>query len=186
MTFIDELLAEAEVKDREARLEMTRLKADQILATLSVLEKKAVEVNGLADEEIRLIEEFRKSEMEKLEKKASWLSLQLESFMRQENEQDPSCKSIALPHGMLKLRMGREKVEITDMDKFLKVAGKRGLLRTIPESFEPDLPKVLAYVKHNGFLTGVMVIPAQARFSYTTRGNGNGKAEQSEAGSEAQ
>jgi len=186
MTFIEELLAESEVREKERQVEMTKLRADQVLAALSVLEKKAEEVNNLADEEIILIEEFRQTEIEKLEKKASWLSYQLESFIRSLNREDPSCKSVTLPHGVLKLRLGRDKVEITDLDKFLKVAEKRDLLKKVPESYEPDLQKTLAYVKTYGFLTGVTLIPAQTKFSYTTKGNGNGKAEQSEAGTEAE
>lgn len=185
MTFIDELLAEAEVREKEQQLEMSRLRADQVLATLVVLEKKAADVNILADEEVKLIEEFRQSELQKIEKKASWLAWQLEGFIRAMNTEDPSCKSIVLPHGVLKLRLGRDKVEITDMDKFLKVAEKRELLKTIPESLEPDLQKTLAYVKQYGFLTGVTLIPAQTKFSYTTKGNGNGKSE-TEAGNQTE
>ncbi|MGA2624476.1 MAG: host-nuclease inhibitor Gam family protein [Bacteroidota bacterium] len=185
-SFMDELLAEAEIKEKEDRLEMSRLRADQVLAALAVLEKKAAEVNDLADEEAKLVEEFRESELQKIEKKASWLAWQLEGFIRSMNQQDPSCKSIALPHGVLKLRLGRDKIEITNMETFVELAEKRGLLKTIPESFEPDMQKTLAYVKQNGFLAGVTLIPAQSKFSYTTKGNGNGKAEQSEAGIEVE
>ncbi len=177
MTFIEEILAESEVREEARRIEMSKLRADQILAALSVLEKKADDVNKLADEEIKLIEEFRTTEVQKLEKQASWLAYQLEGFMRSVNQEDPTCKSLALPHGTLKLRQGRDKVEITDLDRFMKIADKRGLLRKVPESAEPDLQKVLAYVRTNGFLTGVSMIPGQVKFSYTTKGNGNGKEE---------
>jgi hypothetical protein len=182
--WMEDLLQESEIREKEQLLEMSRLRADQVLATLAVLEKKAEDVNKLADEEVKLIEEFRQSELQKIEKKASWLAWHLEGFIRSMNEQDPSCKSIVLPHGVLKLRLGRDKIEITDMEKFLKVAGKRELLKTIPESLEPDLQKTLAYVKQYGFLTGVTLIPAQSKFSYTTKGNGNGK--ESQAGNQTE
>ena len=68
MTFIDELLLEAEAKEKEDRLEMNRLKADQILTALSVLEEKANDVNKLADDEIQLIEDYRQVEIQKLQK----------------------------------------------------------------------------------------------------------------------
>jgi hypothetical protein len=182
MTFIDELLAEAEVKEKEERLEMSKLRADQVLAALSVLEQKAAEVNSLADDGTKLIEEFRQSGLQKLEKKASWLEWNLEQFIRSTDE-----KTINLPHGTLKLRLGRDKVQIADVEKFMKAAPSKNLLRTVPESFEPDMQKVLSYLKQNGHLPGVLLIPAQTKFSYITKGNNtNGEAEQPETRTEAQ
>ncbi len=177
MTFIEEILQESEVREDARRLEMTKLRADQILAAMSLLEKKADDVNKLADEEIKLVEAFRQGELQKLEKQASWLSYQLESYMRSVNQQDPTCKSLALPHGTLKLRQGRDKVEITDLDRFMKIADKRGLLRKVPESAEPDLQKVLAYVRQYGFLSGVTLVPGSVKFTYQTKGGSNGKEE---------
>ena len=180
MTFIDELLLEAEIKEKEQLLEMNRIRADQILATLAVLEQKADEVNQLADDEIKIFEEYRLIELQKIEKKASWLEYNLEQYIRSTKE-----KTINLPHGSLKLHLGRDKVEITDMDKFMKVAPSRDLLRVSPESYDPDLQKVLEYVKLRGIIAGVKFIPATTKFSYKTlKGNGNGK-EQSERGVEA-
>jgi|SRR6267143_1327347 len=178
-SFIEELLRESEQKDKLLQIEMNRLRADQILAALTVLEQKADDVNKLADDEIKLIEEYRLAELQKIEKKATWLSWQLEQFIRSTGE-----KSINLPHGTLKLRLGRDKVEITDLDKFMRVAQTRNLLRPIPESYEPDLQKTLAYVKMHGFLTGVKLIAAQSKFSYKTlKGKSNGE---DEAGTEVE
>ena len=182
-SFIDELLAETEAKEKQQNLEMNRLRADQVLTALTVLEQKADDVNALADEEIKIIEEYRQVELQKIEKKASWLATNLEQFIRGENRNDPACKSIALPHGNLKLRLGREKVQITDMEKFMPVAQRRGLLKQIPEAYEPDLQKILTYAKAAGTIPGVTVIPATTKFSYSTlKGskNGNGQATESE------
>ena len=173
MTFIDELLAEAEIKEKEERLEMSRLKADQILATLEVLEQNAADVNKLADTEISIVEEYRQVELQKIEKKASWLAYQLEQYIRSTEE-----KTINLPHGVIKLRLGRDKIEITDMDKFVPFAQRKNLLRHIPESFEPDMSKVYQYVKSTGVIPqGVMLTQATTKFSYTTKGKDNGKEE---------
>src|SRR5258705_10534103 len=103
VSFMDELLAESEVREKEQLLQMNRLKADQILAALIILEQKADDVNTLADDEIKIIEEYRQVELQKLEKKASWLAWNLEQFVRAENKNDPTLKSISLPHGNLKL-----------------------------------------------------------------------------------
>jgi len=172
MTFIDELLAEAEVKDKEERIQINRLRADQILAALAVLEQNAADVNKLADDEVAIIEEYRATELHKLEKKANWLAYQLEQFIRSTNE-----KTINLPHGTIRLRLGRDKAEITDPEKFMRVAAARGLLRSIPETFEPDMQKVVAYLKANNVLAGAALIPAQTKFYYTTKDNNNGKEE---------
>src|SRR5260221_662745 len=188
-SFMEELLIESEAKEKQQKLESNRLRADQVLAALAVLEQKAHDVNTLADDEIKLIEEYRQVELQKIEKKASWLATNLEQFIRAENQNDPTCKSIALPHGALKLRLGREKVQITDMDKFMPVAQRKGLLKQIPESFEPDLRKILMYAKAAGKIPGVTLIPATTKFSYTTlkgKTNGNGQEPKSEAGTEAE
>src|SRR5260221_8219567 len=107
VSFMDELLAESEVREKEQLLQMNRLRADQVLAALIILEQQADAVNTLADDEIKIIEEYRQVELQKIEKKASWLAWNLEQFVRGENKTDPACKSIALPHGALKLRLGR-------------------------------------------------------------------------------
>src|SRR5258706_4197710 len=184
VSFMDELLAESEVREKEQLLQMNRLRADQILAALIILEQKADDVNTLADDEIKIIEEYRQVELQKIEKKASWLAWNLEQFIRLANQADPTCKSMALPHGSLKLRLGREKVQITDMEKFMPVAQRRGLLKQIPEAYEPDLQKILMYVKAAGNIPGVTLIPATTKFSYTTlkgKINGNGEATEQEA-----
>ncbi len=138
MTFIDELLADAEVADTKRLIEVNKLRADQLLMALSVLEDKATEINTLVDSEVALFEEYRSTEISKLDKKMSWLAFQLEGYMKSTGE-----KTLALPHGDLKIRKGRDKIEITDMEKFLPIAQAKGLLRPIPESFEPDMRTLL-------------------------------------------
>jgi phage host-nuclease inhibitor protein Gam len=185
ISFIEQLLLESEAKEKQQNLELNRLRADQVLAALAVLEQKADDVNKLADDEIQIIEEYRQVELQKLEKKASWLATNLEQFIRAENKNDTACKSIALPHGNLKLRLGREKVQITDMEKFMPVAQRRGLLKQIPEAFEPDLQKILMYAKAAGTIPGIAVIPATTKFSYSTlKGSKNGNGQEPKAGTE--
>jgi phage host-nuclease inhibitor protein Gam len=181
MNFIDELLAESEVKDKENLLQMNKVRADQILLTLAVLEQQAEEVNSIVEAELKILEEYRTAELCKIEKKASWLEYQLEQFMRSTDD-----KTINLPHGSLKLRMGRDKVEIIDMEKFLPFAKRKDLLRHVPEKEEPDMIKILNYLK-SGTIPGVAVISATTKFSYTTiegNNNGNGKELSTESRSE--
>jgi hypothetical protein len=183
MTFIDELLAEAEVADGKKQIEVSKLRADQLLMAIMVLEEKADEVNRLVDAEVALFEEYRTAEISKLEKKISWLAFQLQGFMKSTGE-----KTLALPHGELKMRKGRDKIEIVDMEKFLPVAQAKGLLKAIPESFEPDMRTLLEYTKYSGVTPpGCSLIPAGTKFTYTTKGGSNGshdkyQREQAETG----
>jgi hypothetical protein len=187
MNFIDELLAEAEVADAKRLIEVNKMRADQLLMAISVLEEKADEINTLVDSEVALFEEYRKTEIAKLDKKMSWLAWNLEQYMKGTGE-----KSMALPHGDMKMRKGRDKIEITDMEKFLPIAEAKGLLRSVPEAYEPDMRALVEYAKYSGVPPpGTMLIPAQTKFTYTTKGATNGdsnkhKREQAEAGADSE
>jgi phage host-nuclease inhibitor protein Gam len=183
VTFIDELLQESEAADMKNKLEMNKLRADQLLMAISVLEEKLDEVSDLAKKEIALIEEFRTSETEKLNKKIYWLTLNLEHYIRSSVD-----KTINLHQGHIKLRLGRDKVEIDDMEMFLKTAAKRGFLKTIPESYEPDLQAIVEHVHRTGEIPhGVTLTPAQTKFSYKTiKGETNEQRKQTEAGAAAE
>lgn len=176
MTFIDDLLAEAEVRDAKERIEMSRLRADQALAALAALEHQAEEVDALAQAETDIIDTWQRQEREKIERKASWLEYQLEQYIRSTGD-----KTITLPHGTIRVRLGRDRAEITDPHAFLRVARERGLLRSIPASEEPDMARVVAYLKSNRALPGAVLVPAVTRFSYTTKGAHDDTEEQSQA-----
>jgi hypothetical protein len=166
MTFIDEILAEAEIAEADRRLELNKLRADQLLMAVSTLDTEMADANKLADDEIQLIESYRSKELARLDKKRSWLLWNLEQFMRSTSE-----KTIRLPHGTLKIRKGRDRVAIVAMDKFLSVANKLGLLKTVPEAYNPDNSAILDYVKKTGEIpAGVEYIPAGSKFSYITNG----------------
>ena len=170
-TFLDELLAEVEEKEQQKKLQLDMIKADQILMALAKIDGQSEEIDRVATEESALIESWRKAELDRLEKKRSWLCWNLQQFLTGTGE-----KTIRLAHGTIKERMGRDKVDIADIDRFTKVAGKFGLLRSYPERQEPDLNAVLTYIKRTGDIpAGVELIPGTPKFSYTlTKGNSNG------------
>ena len=164
--FIAELLRESELADKESRIELDRLRADQLLAAVAVLEDRMSDANDLVDKEVRLLEDYRASELSRLDKQRSWLLHNLEAFARSSGE-----KTMRLPHGVLKMRKGRDKVSVVEMDAFLKVAGKLGLVRSVPESITPDNQAILNRIKATGDIPpGVEYFPAETRFSYTTKG----------------
>jgi hypothetical protein len=164
--FIEELLLQAEQADQEKKIEMDRLRADQILAAIARLEEGMEEVNGLCEKESKLIEEYRANELARLDKKRSWLVFNLEGFMRSTGE-----KTVRLPHGSMKLRRGRDKAVVVAMEEFLKIGQNLGLVRKVPESMVPDLQAVLNHVKLTGEIPrGIEVIPADVKFTYSTHG----------------
>ena len=175
VSFIEELLVEAEQKEKIENIEFNKVQADQALAAVSKIEYAMSEVNKLADEEIKLIEQYRASELARNEKKLSWLVFNLEAFMRRHKDATEE-KSLRLPHGTLTLRKGREKVEVENMEEFLKIAPRYNLLRTTPEEHAPDLKAIAAYIAMSSKIPpGVKVTPATINFSYqtTTLGESN-------------
>jgi hypothetical protein len=171
--FIEELLLLSEQADQEKKIEMDRLRADQILAAIGKLEEGMTGVNELCDKELKLIEEYRANELARLDKKLSWLVFNLEGFARNSGE-----KTLRLPHGTLKLRKGRDKVAVIALDEFLKIGPKLKLVRSVPEQITPDIQAIVNHIKETGEIpSGVQFIPADVRFSYTTNG---GKADDTE------
>lgn len=169
INFMTELLENLELDQAERKLEVDKLKADQLLGALEKLDSQLVEVNKLADDEIALIENYRTAESARLEKQRSYIIWNLDSWMR-----TTGLKTERLIRGILKLRMGREQISITDPEAFQRAGAKLGLLRKIPESSEPDLNAIRTYLKVHPSLPGVKAAPAEARFSYTlTKGNSN-------------
>ena len=167
--WLQELLDAEEVNEEKQKLEMNKILADRALAAIGVIEGQINEVNDIAEKEITLIQQWNISELSKLQKKIEWLVWNLSNYMTALGE-----KTVSLPHGQLKMRMGRDKVEVVDLQKFLPMGQRLGLVRTIAAKIEPDLVAIAAHIKLNGNKppAGVMLTPAQTKFSYkTTKGS---------------
>ncbi len=163
-TFLEELLRDAETKEANEKIVVDRLRADQLLAAIATLEAQMTEVNELVEKEISLLEEYRSKELSRVDKQLSWLTFQLEQYMRSTAE-----KTIRLPHGVVKLRKCRDRIVIAEMDKFLERAGVRGLLKQVPESFVPDMQAISEYHKKTKAVPdGCQLIPGDSKFSYST------------------
>jgi hypothetical protein len=134
------------------------------------------DVNGLVEKEVKLLEEYGSAELARLDKKRSWLLFNLDAFARSTGE-----KTVRLPHGILKLRKGRDKIAVVTMEEFLTKAQALGFLRTVPETFTPDIQAVLAHIRRTGEVPpGVEFIPADIRFSYSVNGGKEDESEQRE------
>jgi phage host-nuclease inhibitor protein Gam len=183
--WLQELLDAEEKKEKDRFIEMSKMRADQALAAIAVLETQINEANSLAESEIALIQKWNLSEVEKIQKKIDWLAFNLENFMKGTGE-----KTISLPHGKIQFRMGRDRYEVVDLPRFLPIGQKLGLVRVTPAKTEPDLLAIASYTKVNGKPpVGVMLTPAQPKFLYKTKGsndvNNERNDEQAEAGASA-
>ena len=163
--WLTELLEMAERNEVKQRIEMSKIRADQALTVIASIEEKASEIEQIAEEEIKLISSWKESELVKLQKKESWLSFQLEQFLRTTGE-----NTLNLAHGIIKVRKSRDKVTVVDEEKFLPIGQKLGLVRRVDAKDEPDLNAIRAYLKLHGNRPpiGITVTPGQPTFSYST------------------
>ncbi len=184
-SWLQELLDQEEIREEKQKLEMNKILADRALGAIAVIESKINEVNEIAEKEITLIQQWNLSEVEKLQKKIDWLVWNMQNWMQSTGE-----KTISLPHGKIAFRMGRDRYEVVDLLRFLPIGQKLGLVRVTPAKTEPDLLAIASYTKLNGKPpVGVMLTPAQAKFTYKTKGtndvNNERNGEQAEAGASA-
>ena len=163
--WLTELLELAERNEVKQRIEMSKIRADQALTVIASIEEKAAEIEQIAEEEIKLITDWKESELAKLQRQESWLSFQLENFLKTTKE-----STLNLAHGVIKVRKSRDKVTVVDEEKFLPIGRKLGLVRRIDAKDEPDLNAIRGYLKLHGNRppSGVIVTPGQPTFSYST------------------
>ncbi len=160
--FLEELLLEAEKNE----IKQTAAYFDLILIEVGKLQSE-IELNfAEAEKEIEIIKEWSLNKNSKLQNKIEMLSRKLEAYIREENK-----KTIELPHGDLKFHKKPDKVEISNLDEFLKSA-TADMIRTEPEEIKPDLNKIKAYIKEKGRVPkGITVLEGKEEFSYKLRLN---------------
>ncbi|MEO8231490.1 MAG: host-nuclease inhibitor Gam family protein [Ignavibacteriota bacterium] len=155
--FLDELLLEAEQKE----IKQTAAYYDLILIEIGKLQSEIESNFAEAEKEIEIIKEWSLIKNSKLQDKIEFLSRKLEAFIIEEGK-----KTIELPNGDLKFHKKPDKVEITDLNEFLKSATV-DMIKTQPEEIKPDLNKIKAYIKEKGRIPkGITVIEGKEEFSY--------------------
>lgn len=154
--FLDELLKEAEEKEEE----QTEAFYDLLLMGIRKLQAQ-IEYNFYqAEKECQMINSFTLHKNVQLQERIRWSEMKLEAFIREKKE-----KTIALPNGILKVHKKPDRVEIEDMETFLKNA-RPEMLTVIPEQVKPDLNKIKAYIKAKPIPLGVKLIEGKEEFSY--------------------
>lgn len=158
--FIDDLIKEAEEKEEK----QTEAYFDLLLLEIKRLNSDIEKNFDEAEKEVEIIKNWALSKNSKLQDRIKWIELKLEAFIKERKE-----KTIELPNGVLKMHKKPDRVEITDMDLFLKHA-RAEMLSVVPEQMKPDLNKIKAWVKSHLAPKGVTVIKGKEEFSYKLNG----------------
>ena len=168
-SFIDELIKEVEDKE-ELR---TAAYYDLLLLEISNLQNQIADNFSEVEKEIEMINRFALSKNATIQNKIDWLAKKLEAYIKEKGE-----KTIDMPHGTLKMHKRQDKIEISDLDLFLKHA-KKDMLSIVPEQLKPDMNKIKSLVKGRFIPAGVKVIPGEIEFSYKIKKDGeNGRQEE--------
>lgn len=175
MNFLDELLLEAENKE----IEQTEAFFDLVLLEIKKLNDKIESNFRTAEQEAELINQWALKKNTVLNERKLFLEKKLEAYIREKGE-----KSISLCNGTLKMHKKQDRVEITDMELFLKHANKE-LLDIIPETVKASVAKIKQWIKSKPVPKGVTIIQGKPEFSYTLN-NGKENGEDEEIGVESE
>lgn len=159
VNFLDELLQEVELKEQE----QTEAYFDLLLLQIKQLQNQITYNFSQSEKECSMINSFVLHKNAQLQERIKWFELKLQSFILDKKE-----KTIALPNGTLKMYKKPDRVEIEDLDLFLKKA-KPEMLTIIPEQVKPDLNKIKNYIKTKPVPPGIKVIEGKEEFSYKLR-----------------
>jgi len=156
--FIDELLAEAEQKDKK----LEREHVDLILLEIKNLNAEIENNFNQVSRECEILKSWALRRNSGAVSKIEFLEKKLELYLKEEN-----LKTLNLAHGELKFRKTPNRVEISDMSEFLKHADASVIVE-IPASIKPNLTKLRAYISRTGRVPkGCTEIPGEIKFHYT-------------------
>lgn len=158
-TFLDELLEEAESKEAY----QTEAYYDLILLQIKNLQGQIANNFSEAEKEIQHINNWVLHRNIVLDERCKVLERKLEAFIRERQ-----VKTIELPNGILKMYKKQNKIEIENLELFLRHA-RPDVLTIIPEQVKPDLSKLKTFIKTRPIPAGVRVIEGQIEFSYKLR-----------------
>ena len=156
VNFLEELLDQAEKKE----LAQTEAYYDLLLSEILKMQNQIEQNFTEAEKEIEIINKFILKKNSVLDDKIKFLEKKLEAFIKERGE-----KTIELANGILKMHKKPDRVEVSDLELFLKNA-RKDMLSVVPEQLKPDLNKIKALVKGHTIPAGVTVIPGEIEFSY--------------------
>ena len=156
VNFIDEMLQEIEAAEEK----QTEAGYDLMLLAIKKYQSEIKRNFEEGDKECQLIQNFVLSKNSQIQEKINWIEKKLEAFIREREE-----KTISLANGTLKMHKKPDRIEIDDLDLFLKKA-KPEMLTVIPEQVKPNLLAIKNHIKTRPTPQGVKVTEGQVEFSY--------------------
>lgn len=157
VNFIDEMLMEIEAAEEK----QTEAGYDLMLLAIKKYQSEIKRNFEEGDKECTMIQNFVLSRNSQIQGRINWLEKKLESYIRERGE-----KTITLPNGTLKMHKKPDRVEVEDLELFLKKA-RSEMLTVIPEQVKPDLNKIKAFIKTRPVPPGIKVIEGAIEFSYS-------------------
>lgn len=171
INFIDEMLREIEAAEEK----QTEAGYDLMLLAIKKYQSEIKHNFEEADKECQLIQNFVLSKNSQIQEKISWLERKLESYIRERE-----VKSIPLPNGTLKMHKKPDRVEIEDLELFLKNARKEWL--TEVKQVKPNLLAIKNHIRTRPTPSGVKVIEGQVEFSYSLNKEEENAGEETQTG----
>ena len=161
MTEEERFMAELDAETERKQEKQTEAYFDLLLLQILNLNEEIAYNFAEAEKEVKIINDWALAKNHAMQEKIDMLERKLEAFIREKK-----VKTIDLPHGVLKCHKKPDKVEITDIELFLKHA-KPELLTIVPETVKPNLSKIKDYLimSYNGF-PGVTLTQGKEEFSY--------------------
>ena len=173
-SFMDDMLKEAEEKEEL----QTEAYYDLVLLEIKNLNAQIEKNFSEAEKECEIIKNWALARNNQLNDKVKFLELKLEAFIKERKE-----KTIDLPNGTLKFHKKQDKVEIEDLDLFLKNA-KPELVTIVPEQIKPNLVKIKSYIARRPIPPGVKVTEGKEEFTYKIKGAEDSRKKETGAGAE--
>jgi len=167
MNFIDEMLIEIEAAEGK----QTEAGFDLMLLAIKKYQSEIEHNFQEAEKECNMIRNFVLQKNSQIQEKIKWIEMKLEAFIRERGD-----KTIALANGTLKMHKKPDKVEVEDLDLFLKNA-RKDWLTVVPEQVKPNLMAIKNHIKTRPTPKGVKVIEGDVEFSYKLNGAEDGKEE---------
>ncbi len=172
VNFIDEMLQEIEAAEEK----QTEAGYDLMLLAIKKYQSEIKHNFEESEKEITMIRNFILQKNSQIQERISWLEKKLEAFIRERGE-----KTISLANGTLKMHKKPDRVEVEDLELFLKKA-KPVMLTVIPEQVKPNLLAIKNHIKTRPTPPGVKVVEGQVEFSYSLNKEEENAREETETG----
>ena len=169
--FIDEMLLEIEAKEEQ----QTEASYDLMLLAIKKYHSEIDQNFHEAEKECTMIRNFVLNKNSQIQERIKWLERKLEAYIREREE-----KTISLCNGTLKVHKKPDRIEVEDLELFLKNA-RPEWLTVIPEQVKPNLLAIKNHIKTRPTPKGVKIIEGQEEFSYKLNNEEENAGEETQA-----